>query len=99
MSKIGQNLIVILGIVVVVFAAYYFFTQDSDLIVRSSESDQRLEELLQSAQVFAERQAVLDSITLETSVLTSDELVSLQDFSEEPAEFLVGRSNPFVNNQ
>ncbi len=96
MSKIGQNIIVILGIILVVFTAYYFFTQESALGLNTGGSEQELQQLLQSAQLFSERQASLNAIELNTEILESEAFNSLVDFSEEPKEFQVGRSDPFL---
>jgi len=96
MSKSGKNLIIILGIITTVFAAYYFFTQEAALVLRTSESDQQLTELLQAAETFAARERVLNTITLETRIFESDVFTALRDFSPEPDEFEVGRSNPFA---
>lgn len=96
MSKTGQNLIVVLGIVLTVFAAYYFFTQESPLGLNSTQSGATLEVLLQDAQLFSERQAVLNGISLDTSVLSDEVFVSLQDYTEQPEEYRVGRPDPFL---
>ena len=96
MSKIGTNIIVLLGIVTVLFGAYYFFTQEAALVLRSPESNQQLQELLVASETFVQRSEVLDNIRLDTSILQFDVFNSLQSFSPEPEEFSVGRGNPFV---
>lgn len=96
MSKSAKNLIVVLGIVTTVFAAYYFFTQEAALVLRTSESDRQLEELLVAAEDFAARQRVLDTIALDTHVLDSDIFNSLRDFSPTPEEYEIGRPDPFL---
>ena len=72
MSKISTNIIVLLGIVTLIFGAYYLFTQGSALALQSSESNQQLEQLLRSSQLFLERSAALDLIQMDTQVLEFD---------------------------
>ena len=96
MSKIGTNIIVLLGIVTVLFGAYYFFTQEAALVLRSPESNRQLQELLMASETFVERSQVLDGIQLDTSILQFDVFNSLQSYSPSPDEFLIGRDNPFV---
>lgn len=97
MSKIGTNLIVLFGIVTVIFGAYYLLTQESALVLRSSESSMQLEQLLASSQLFIERSATLSAIQMDTSVLQFDVFNSLRSYSSAPDEFMVGRQNPFVS--
>jgi hypothetical protein len=96
MSNTAKNLMIVLGILTAAFAGYYFFIQDSSLVVRSSESDRQLEQMLVRTQEFVGHRVILDSITLDTSLFQSDEFRNLQSFSPEPSAFQVGRSNPFV---
>lgn len=96
MSKIGTNIIILLGIVTIVFGAYYFFTQEAALVLRSADSDRQLQQLVQSSQLFVERSAMLDRIQMDTSVLSFDVFNSLRIYSPAPDEFGIGRDNPFV---
>lgn len=96
MSKSAKNLIVVLGIITTVFAAYYFFTQEAALVLRTTESDRQLEELLVAAQQFTERQRVLDTIEIDTRIFDSPTFQSLRSFSPKPAEYGVGRPDPFL---
>lgn len=96
MSKIGTNIIILLGIVTIVFGAYYFLTQEAALVLRSSDSDRQLEQLVRSSQIFVERSATLESIQMDTSVLSFDVFNSLKIYSPDPDEYGVRRTNPFV---
>ena len=97
MSKTGKNLIIVLGIVTVVFAGYYFFIQEASLVLRSTESDQQLQQMLNRTNQFVEHRRILDSINLDTTMLSASEFRSLRSFSADPSEFGVGRENPFAN--
>lgn len=96
MSKSAKNLIVILGIITTVFAAYYFFTQEAALVLRSTDSDRQLEELLIAAQEFSARQQALNAITLDTTIFSSEVFNSLRSYSPEAEEFQIGRPDPFL---
>ena len=96
MSKTGKNLIVVLGIVTVVFAGYYFFMQEASSVVRSSESDRQLEQMLVRTQEFVEHRRILNNIALDTSMLSAREFTTLRSFATPPNEFEVGRDNPFA---
>lgn len=97
MSKSAKNLIVILGIVTTVFAAYYFFTQEAALVLRTSESNRQLQELVTAAEQFTARQQVLNEVSLDTRIFESPSFTSLRDFSPEPEEFGIGRPDPFLS--
>jgi len=97
MSKSAKNLIVVLGIITTVFAAYYFFTQEAALVLRSSESNRQLDQLLFAADEFTARQQVLNNITLDTTLFESDVFTSLRSFSTEPSEYIIGRPDPFLS--
>lgn len=96
MSNTAKNLMIVLGILTAAFAGYYFFIQESSLVIRSSESDRQLEQMLVRTQEFVGHREILDSIALDTSLFQSNVFRNLQSFSPEPAEFPVGRSNPFM---
>lgn len=96
MSPAAKNLIVVLGIITLVFGVYYFFNQDAALVLRSSESEEQLAELVQTAETFSQRQQVLDQITLDTGLFEYESFNSLRDFSPEPEEFQPGRPDPFL---
>jgi len=96
MSNTAKNLMIVLGILTAAFAGYYFFIQDASLVLRSSESDRQLEQMLVRTQEFVGHRQILDSIALDTSLFQSNEFRNLRSFSPEPSEFPVGRSNPFT---
>jgi hypothetical protein len=95
MSNSGKNIIIVLGVITVVFAGYYFFTQEASQVLRSSESDRQLEQMLRQTQQFVEHRNVLTEVTLDTEILQLPEFRSLRTFSPEPNQFPVGRNNPF----
>jgi hypothetical protein len=96
MSNTAKNLLIALGVVTVVFAGYYFFVQESSLVIRSSESNQQLEQMLARTQEFVGHRQILNSISLDTEVLERVEFQSLRSFAPEPSEYSVGRQNPFL---
>jgi hypothetical protein len=96
MSKTTTNLIVLLGIVTVMVGGYFFFTQDSTMFLQSSASDQQLERLLVSSQLFVERSSALAALDIDTTVFDSVVFDSLKVFSLPPDEYLIGRLNPFA---
>jgi hypothetical protein len=96
MNKTTTNIIVLLGIVIVMFGSYFFFTQDSQMFLESSTSDQQLERLFVSSQLFIERSRTLSDITLDTKVFESEVFNSLKSYSPPPEEFTPGRPNPFA---
>ena len=96
MSSSGKNIIVALGLVTVVFAGYYFFTQESSFLLRSTESNNQLQQMLNRTQQFAEHRRVLDGIELNSTMFRTAEFTSLRDFSPAPSEYRVGRPDPFL---
>jgi hypothetical protein len=96
MSNSAKNILILLGIITLTFAGYYFFIQESSLVLRSSESDRQLEQMLVRTQEFVGHRQILDSIELDTSLLQSKDFLSLRSFSPEQNEFSVGRTNPFL---
>lgn len=96
MSNTAKNLMVALGIITIAFAGYYFFVQDASSVLRSSESNRQLEQMLARTQEFVVHRQILDTIELDTTVLQSNEFRALRSFAPNPNEFQVGRSNPFV---
>lgn len=96
MSNTAKNLMIVLVAVTVMFAGYYFLVQESSLVLRSSESERQLEQMLIRTQEFVGHRQILDSITLDASILQTNEFRNLQSFSPEPSEFPAGRTNPFT---
>lgn len=96
MTNTIKNLLVALGIITVAFAGYYFFLQDSSPVLRTSESNRQLEQMLARTQEFVVHRQILDTIDLDTTILQSNEFRSLRTMSPRPGEFPVGRANPFV---
>jgi hypothetical protein len=96
MSSTAKNLLIVLGIVTLSYAGYYFFVQESSLVIRSSESNQQLAQMLARTQEFVGHRQILNSISLDTGVLEQAEFQSLRSFSPDPIEFTVGRDNPFI---
>jgi len=96
MSNTAKNLLIVLGILTLAFAGYYFFVQDSDLVVRSSESERQLTLMLARTQEFVTHRQILGTVSLDTSMFETDEFMALRSFSPDLNEFSVGRSNPFT---
>lgn len=96
MSNTAKNLMIVLGVVTIAFAGYYFLVQESSLVLRSPESERQLEQMLVRTQEFVGHRQILDSITLDTSILQTNEFRNLRSFSPEPNEFSAGRTNPFT---
>ena len=98
MNATTKNVIIVLGVVTIAFMGYYLFMQEASLVLRSSESDRQLEQMLVRTQEFVSHREILDTIALDenTIILQSQEFRGLQSFSPEPNEFQVGRSNPFT---
>ena len=96
MSKSAKNLIIVLAIVLTAFVGYYLFTQEASLVLRTTESDRQLEQLLRTAEEFTARQQILNSVTLNTEIFESPSFNSLQGFSPDPLEFGVRRPDPFL---
>jgi len=96
MSKTTTNLIVLLGIVTVMVGGYFFFTQDSTMFLQSPASNQQLERLLVSSQLFVERSSALANIDMDMTIFDSVVFDSLKVFSPPPDEYPYGRINPFA---
>ena len=96
MNKAATNLIVLLGIILFAFGGYFFLTQDSQMFSTSSTSDEQIQRLLASSQLFVERSRILSNVELDTQIFDSEIFNSLKSFSPPPDEYSVGRSNPFA---
>lgn len=96
MNKSITNILVLAGIVITAVAGYFLFTQDSTMFLSTGSSDQQLEQLLQSSQLFVERSRTLSQITMDTTLFDDPVFTSLKSFSPPPGEFGVGRNNPFT---
>ena len=75
---------------------YFIFTQDSTMFLSTSASDQQLERLLVSSQLFVERSSALAAIDMDMTIFDSAVFDSLKVFSPPPNEYLFGRLNPFA---
>ena len=96
MQKNVKNLVVILGIITVVFGIYYLLTQDSGMFIQSSQSQQQLDNLVASSQLFLDRSQALQQVDIDTTIFQSEVLNSLRTFSGPPSEYATGRDNPFL---
>lgn len=96
MNKSITNIIVLIGIVCTAVAGYFLFSQDSSMFLSSNSSDQQLQQLLMSSQLFVERSRTLAEIDMDTTVFDDPVFNSLKSYSPPPSEFQVGRANPFA---
>jgi len=96
MNKSLTNIVVLVGIIVTAVAGYFLFSQNSSPLASSSPSDQQLQQLLMSSQLFVERSRALSEIDMDTTVFDDPVFNSLKSYSPPPNEFPVGRSNPFA---
>lgn len=96
MNKSLTNIIVLVGIIITAVAGYFLFTQDAMQFSTTSNSDQQLQQLLLSSQLFVERSRTLSTIAIDTTLFEDPVFNSLKSYSPPPNEFPVGRTNPFA---
>ena len=96
MNKSLTNIIVLVGIAVTAIAGYLLFSQNSEVIVSSGPSDQQLQQILQSSQLFVMRSRELAQIDMDTELFEDPVFTALKSYSPPPEEFPVGRANPFA---
>jgi hypothetical protein len=90
-----NNTIVIVGILVIAAAGgYLFLNRDAGELILEDEAVPS--DVLANTQLFMERRAVLDSITLDTAVLSDTRFTSLRSYTSPVAPRPVGRPNPFA---
>lgn len=89
-----KNLILILGIITIAAAGYYFYVKqegdvsfDDNAIVTAN--------MLASTQVFMERRAILESLSVDTSIFENEKFTTLRSFNQPIVERPLGRTNPF----
>jgi len=95
MDKSITNIIVLVGIVCTALAGYFLFSQNSSPFLASDPSDQQLQQLLVSSQLFVERSRTLSEISMNTDIFDDPVFNSLKSYSPPPNDFEVGRPNPF----
>lgn len=91
-----KNTIVILGLVIIAAAGVYLFLNRDATQLMLDNSEGVSEAVLASTQVFIERRAILESLTLDTTLLDDSRFLSLRSFSRPVSERPVGRDNPFA---
>jgi hypothetical protein len=96
MTKSITNIVVLIGIVITAVAGYFLFSQNSSPFLTASSSDQQLQQLLSSSQLFVDRSRILAGIDMDTSIFDDSVFNSLKSYSPPPDEFGVGRPNPFL---
>lgn len=96
MNKSFTNIIVLTGIVITAVAGYFLFSQNSSPFLSTDTSDQQLQQLFISSQLFVERSRALSEIEMDTTLFDDPVFNSLKSYSPPPDEFTVGRPNPFA---
>ncbi len=96
MNKSTTNIIVLVGIVITAVAGYILFSQNSSPFLTANPSDQQLQQLLSSSQLFVERSRTLSEIQMDTELFDDPVFNSLKSYSPPPSDFQVGRPNPFA---
>ncbi len=92
-----NNIIIVFGILIVLATGVYLYrTQGGELFLSGSAGV--TDTMLATTELYIERSAALDALTLErsTSLVTSPTFLSLRSFSGPILERPVGRGNPFA---
>lgn len=97
MNSSLKNIIVLLVILTFAFAGYYIFVQNNNSQVDSISDTTVTDEMLAKTSLFIERRAILDSITLDTSVFEDPLFISYRNFTLPIFEQPVGKTNPFLD--
>ena len=89
-----KNLPVIIILLVVAAAGIYFYVQrdSANLVIDVSMS----ESIIASTQVFMQRRAQLEQLSIDNSLFTDLRFRSLRSFTTPIPERPVGRDNPFL---
>jgi hypothetical protein len=95
MTKSTTNIIVLIGIIITAIAGYLLFSQNASPFLTTSSSDQQLQQLLVSSQLFIDRSQSLSDIDMDTSIFDDGVFNSFKSYSPPPDTFEVGRPNPF----
>lgn len=94
MNSSLKNIITLLVIAIFAFVGYYIFTQ-GDVPVDQSENSYVTPEMMASTQLFIERRTILDSVSIDLSVLENHKFVSYRDLTLPVSIQEIGRQNPF----
>lgn len=90
-----KNIITVVGLLVVAAAGIYLFTQRDAATLVLNDSVQVSDAVLASTQVFIERRAVLESLTIEPEILRDARFTSLRSYTTPLRTRPLGRDNPF----
>ncbi len=96
MNSSLKNIIVLLVILTFAFVGYYIFVQDNNSQIDSISDTTVTDEMLAKTSLFIERRAILDSITLDTTVFEDPLFVSYRNFTLPVFEQPIGKTNPFL---
>jgi uncharacterized protein YacL len=96
MSNVIKNVLIFGGLIVLAIFGYYLFVLQDDSVVGVASNDVDIASVAERESFLRSLQE-LKSIKLDTSVLNDERFVRLVDYSNEPQEVPVGRSNPFAN--
>ena len=96
MNSSLKNIIVLLVILTFAFVGYYIFVQDNNSQIDSVSDTTVTDDMFAKTSLFIERRAVLDSITLDTSVFEDPLFISYRNFTLPIFEEPVGKTNPFL---
>lgn len=90
-----KNIIIIVGLLVVAAAGIYLFTQRDAANLVFSDSAQVPEVVLASTEVFIERRMVLESLSVDSTIVKDPRFTSLRSHTEPIRVRPMGRDNPF----
>ncbi len=97
MSNLLKNLLFALGLAVLLWAGYVFFMRDSETSGVGAEVQVGVSEnVVREAQEFKNRLAELETMKIDSTVMSDVRFVSLVNFRQAIPDEPMGRSNPFA---
>ncbi|HMO77920.1 MAG TPA: hypothetical protein PKD95_01850 [Candidatus Paceibacterota bacterium] len=98
MTPLIKNITAGLVVVSLAFLGYYLYSQNKSASLSQNDNTYSNEQMLTNTQIFIERRALLDKVTLNTDILLSPVFQSYRSYRSPQISTPVGRPNPFEAN-
>lgn len=98
MSPAIKNISTILVAASLAFLGYYLYKQNQNAGLSYGDGSYSTEQMLNNTQVFIERRALLEKVTLNTDIFIDPVFESLKSYRSPEVVVPVGRDNPFARD-
>ncbi len=95
MSQLLQKIFITLGAAGLIFLGYLLFVQPSQFALDGGAVDPLADGVLAKTQVFIERRALLDQVTIDSALFTDPRFTTLRSYTTTLSNQAVGKTSLF----